>query len=160
MTTGRRVALVFAGGVVAGALDITYAWVFWAIKADVSAMRIFQSVATGVLGKDAFTGGWATAAMGLTLHMLIAIAMSFAYYLVAARVPALVRRPIVFGAAYGLFLYFFMKYVVVPLSAAGGGGSKDWLWIGLTIAVHMFLVGVPIALSSARAIEVRPTPSE
>jgi hypothetical protein len=34
---------VLAGGLVAGALDITYACVFWAIKAGVPAQRIFQS---------------------------------------------------------------------------------------------------------------------
>jgi len=33
---------VLAGGLVAGALDITYACVFWAIKAGVPAQRIFQ----------------------------------------------------------------------------------------------------------------------
>jgi hypothetical protein len=38
-----------------------------------------------------------------------------------------------------------MNYVVVPLSAAGGG-SGPALWIALSIIVHMFLIGVPIAL--------------
>jgi hypothetical protein len=68
-------------------------------------------------------------------------------------VPLLVRSPILVGSAYGLFLYVFMRYVVVPLSAAGGGGgSGDLLWIGLSILVHMLLVGVPIAMFSARAL--------
>jgi hypothetical protein len=148
----HRIGLVVAGGLVAGALDIFYAWAFWAIKAGASATRIFQSVATGVLGKAAFEGGAATAALGLTLHMLIAVAMSFAYYLVATRVPALVRRPLAFGAAYGAFLFAFMRFAVVPLSAAGKAGAGDPLWIGLTIVAHMVLVGIPIALFARRAI--------
>ena len=43
-----------------------------------------------------------------------------------------------------------MNYIVVPLSAAGRG-SKDPLWITLSIAVHMVLIGVPIALFTRRA---------
>ena len=148
-----RFGLVLAGGLVAGVLDITYACVYWAIKAGTPPTRIFQSVATGVLGKDAFNGGTASAALGLTLHMLIAIAMAFAYFLMARRAPVLVRRPIALGAAYGLFLYCFMRFVVVPLSAAGGGGGggRDMLWVALTIVVHALFVGVPIALFASRA---------
>ena len=146
------VAWVLLGGCIAGALDIAFAAVFWAIKAGVPATRIFQSVATGVMGKAAFEGGIATAALGLALHFLIAIAMSVAYYLVARRVPVLVRRPLAMGAAYGLFLYAFMRFMVVPLSASGGGGSRDALWVALGILVHMALVGIPIALAARRAI--------
>lgn len=141
---------VLAGGVAAGALDIIYACVFWAIKADVPARRILQSVAAGLLGKASFDGGAATAALGLGLHFFIAISMSVAYYLAAGRWTVLSRRPVVCGAIYGLFLYGFMNYVVVPLSAAGGG-AKDPLWIGLTVLVHVVLIGIPIALCTRRA---------
>jgi hypothetical protein len=137
--------LVLAGGLVAGTLDIVYAWVFWAIKAGVPARRILQSVAAGLLGKASFEGGAATAALGLGLHFFIACSMAVTYFLVARRWAALRRRPVVYGAAYGLLLYAIMNYIVVPLSAAGGGGGKDPLWVGLTVAVHMFLIGMPIA---------------
>jgi hypothetical protein len=48
-----------------------------------------------------------------------------------------------------------MHYVVVPLSAAAGG-SADPLWTVLTIAVHMLLVGVPIALFAKRSFRSVP----
>jgi hypothetical protein len=143
---------VLAGGLVAGALDITYACVFWALKAGTSPQRIFQSVAKGVLGPPTFKGGAATAALGLFLHFFIAIAMSITYYVCAWRWTALVERPVMFGAAYGLVLYGVMNYIVVPLSAARGGGSGGALWVALSILVHMFLIGVPIALFARRAI--------
>lgn len=146
---GRRfhpLTSVLAGGLVAGTLDITYACVFWALKADVPAQRIFQSVAAGLLGKASFQGGQGTAALGLALHYFIAISMSVVYYLVAPRWTLLWRRPVLSGALYGLILYGVMNYIVVPLSAAGGGGAKDPLWVTLSIIVHMFLIGVPIAV--------------
>jgi hypothetical protein len=77
--------------------------------------------------------------------------MSAAFFLVARRWTVLWRRPVPYGAAYGLLLYGIMNYVVVPLSAAGGG-PKDPLWITLSIAVHVLLIGIPIALFSRRAL--------
>ena len=79
----RAVLLVLAGGLVAGTLDITYACVFWAIKAGAPPARIFQSVARGLLGAASFRGGAATAALGLFLHYFIATTMSFVYYFAA-----------------------------------------------------------------------------
>jgi uncharacterized membrane protein YagU involved in acid resistance len=143
--------LVLLGGLVAGASDIVYACVFWAIKRGVAPQRILQRVASGVLGEASLTGGWATAALGLALHFFIAISMAVAFYLVARRWAALWQRPVVFGALYGLLLYCIMNYVVVPLSAARPG-SSDALWIGMSIAVHMLLVGLPCALFARRAI--------
>lgn len=143
---------VLAGGLLAGALDITYAWLFWWLEAGVRPSRIFQSVAAGLLGRASFSGGARTAALGLALHFFIALSMSVTYYLVAARWPLLWRRPLLWGAGYGLLLYVIMNYVVVPLSAAGPG-SKDPLWIALSVVVHVVLIGIPIALFTRRALE-------
>ena len=151
----RAGLLVLAGGLVAGTLDITYACVFWAIKAGAPAQRIFQSVAKGLLGPASFKGGATTAALGLLLHYFIATTMSFTYYFAAGEWTTLRRHPLAGGAAYGLLLYVVMNYVVLPLSAAGAG-SPDRLWIGLSIAVHMFLIGVPIAFFARRALGTLP----
>jgi hypothetical protein len=143
---------VLAGGLAAGALDIGYAWLFWSVKAGVTAQRIFQSVAAGLLGKAAFTGGWPTALLGLGLHFLIATTMSLAYYLAARRWPLLRERPLACGAGYGLLLYAIMSFVVVPLSAASGG-SKDPLWVALSVAVHALFIGIPIAGFTGLALQ-------
>jgi len=143
-------AFVVAGGLLAGTLDIVYACTFWGLKAGVPVRRILQSVASGLVGRASFEGGAATAALGLALHFLIATSMSAAYYLVARRWPVLWQRPVPCGALYGLLLYVIMNLVVVPLSAAGPG-SKDPPWIGLSIAVHVLLIGIPIALFARHA---------
>jgi hypothetical protein len=149
----RRGALVLAGGLVAGALDITYACLFWWLKAGSPPRRIFQSVAAGALGREAaVAGGWTTAMLGLGLHFFIAVSMAVTYAIVARKLTLLVERPFLCGAAYGLLLYGIMTFVVVPLSAAGGGGGpKLSLWTVLSVLVHMFLIGVPIAYFARRA---------
>jgi hypothetical protein len=148
----RAFVYVLIGGLVVGTLDITYACVFWALKAGVPPQRIFQSVARGVLGTAAFSGGAATAALGLFLHYFIAMMMSIAYYLVARKWTMLVKQPVLFGIAYGVALYGVMNYIVVPLSKAGGGGSGGTLWVALSIVVHALLIGLPIALFARKAI--------
>lgn len=145
--TNRRthpLAYVLTGGLVAGTLDLVFAMVFWAWRAELPALRILQSVAAGVLGPTAFEGGLETGLLGLVLHFFIALSMAVAYYAAARRWPLLWQRPVAWGAAYGLLLYAIMNFVVVPLSAATGSGDPVFtVW---SLGVHVFLVGMPIAL--------------
>ena len=144
-------AYVLLGGLVAGSFDITYACTFWYLKRGVLPSRVFQSVASGLLGDASFTGGWRTAALGLALHYFIATSMAVTYYLFARRWSDLWERPFVYGPLYGLLLYGIMNYIVVPLSAANPG-SRNLLWVLLSIAVHALLIGTPCALFARRAM--------
>ncbi len=147
----RPSLFVLAGGLVAGTLDIIFACAFWAVRSKVPAQRILQSVAAGLLGKASFAGGVRTAVLGLALHYLIALTMSTAYYLAARHWALLWQQPLVYGTAYGLLLYIAMNFVVVPLSAAPPG-SKDPLWITLSILAHVLLVGIPCAIFARHAL--------
>ena len=154
MRTRRRKSagwFVFLGGLVAGTFDITFACTLWAIKVGARPSRIFQSVARGLLGPASFQGGFKTAALGLFLHYFIAMTMSTFYYFAARAWAPLHKYPLRCGAVYGLGLWLVMNYVVIPLSLASRG-SADAVWIGLSILVHMFLIGVPIAFFTRRAI--------
>jgi hypothetical protein len=142
---------VVAGGLIAGALDITFACTYWAIARDVPAERILQSVASGLLGKDSYQGEWRTSLLGLALHFFITLMMSAAYYAASRRLAALWQRPVAMGAAYGLLLYGVMNFVVVPLSSAAVGAPALDLWTFAGIAAHVLLVGIPIAWCVRRA---------
>ncbi len=131
-------------GLVAGTLDIFYAIGLWSFR-GVTAQQVLQAVASGVLGKASFSGGDKSTVLGLGLHMLIALAMAAVYFIAARKWPALVRRPWLWGLAYGLLLYAAMNYVVVPLSAADMGGNKDMTAFILALLPHIVLVGWPIA---------------
>jgi hypothetical protein len=146
--------IVLAGGIVAGVLDIAYACGFWLIRAGVKPTRILQSVAAGVLGREAaVAGGVATAALGLALHFFIAIVVGIVYYTAARYSAALWQRPWLYGSFYGVAVYGVMQYIVVPLSrAGGGGGAPNPLWTTLSILVHAFGIGVPVALAARAAL--------
>jgi hypothetical protein len=149
---------VIAGGLAAGVIDIAFACTFWAIKAGVRPARIFQSVAAGLIGRPAaVAGGVQTAALGLALHFFIALTVAFVYYTAARYAEALWRRPWAFGSLYGVAVFGVMHYIVVPLSAAGGAiiAPFDLLWDGLSLVVHAFGIGVPVALAARAALRDR-----
>jgi len=150
-TMNRKIASIVLGGLVGGAFDIAYAIIFSNLRSGVAPSRILQSVASGLLGSDAYSGGTPTATLGLGLHFFMALLWAAAYVIAAGRIPLLVRRPIVCGAAFGVFVYAFMNLVVIPLSRFPTKPSYPLAILATGLFVHMFLFGVPIALAARRA---------
>jgi hypothetical protein len=140
---------ILAAGAAAGVLDILAAIARSTLQGN-GALVVLKAVASGLLGRDAFRGGSGIAALGLLLHFIIATGWAALYYALSRRFPVLVERPVVSGALYGVAVYWLMRLVVVPLSAApfGGGGSTAGMLVA--IAIHIACVGLPIALLVAR----------
>ncbi|MDH5824674.1 hypothetical protein QFW77_17015 [Luteimonas sp. RD2P54] len=144
------------GGAVAGLLDLIWACSLWAF-AGATPKLILQAIGSGWVGREAaVAGGWATALLGLLSHFGITIAMAYVYAGAARLLPALLRRPVAYGALYGIVAWAAMVHVVVPLSAAPANQSPPWAWaLWANIAVHMFAVGVPCALAARAALAAR-----
>jgi len=148
---------ILLGGLIAGALDISDAFILWGIQ-GVSPVRILHSIASGLLGRDALKGGFSTAALGAFLHFFMTTIMAAVYYFVAQRVPLLVRHAVTCGLAYGVALYFFMNFVVLPLSAfPGDPHALSPLPLINGLLIHSLGVGLPIALVTRRALTARGT---
>lgn len=145
---------ILIGGMVVGALDILAAIALYGVAAGVAPSRVLQGVAAGLLGRDAFRGGAATAALGLLLHFFIALVVTAVYYFASRRWRTLVRYPIACGLAYGVLVYFVMSQIVVPLSRAAGR-TPAWPWVLSLIVIHMVCVGLPAALTISRADRAR-----
>lgn len=142
---------VLLGGLTAGLLDILDAMIFWGFYRDVSPVRILQSIASGLLGREAFAGGPVTALLGTALHFFMACCAALAYGAASLRFPALVRYPIPCGAAFGLTWYVFMYYLVLPLSSFPGSGPTTLLMLSNNLFAHIALFGLPIAFFTRRA---------
>lgn len=147
--TGRPRAadVILAGGLVAGTLDIVNAIVFWRLYNGTGPAVILQSVASGLLGKAAFAGGAASAALGFLLHLLIMFAMAAVYWLACRRWPALLRHPVAAGIAYGLGTWAVMNHAVVPLSRAAATPFIP-AWFADGLLAHVLLVGLPFAFTA------------
>ena len=79
--------------------------------------QILRGIASGLLGPKSFHGGWQTAALGAVLHFLIAGSAAGLFYGASRKLRFLTRRPVVSGVLYGIAVYAFMYWVVMPLSA-------------------------------------------
>jgi uncharacterized membrane protein YagU involved in acid resistance len=148
----RRPSLVFpivAGGLTAGALDILDAFVFFGLR-GVSPIAILQSIASGLLGRAAFQGGFRTAALGLALHFTIAIIVAGVFVVASRLWPALLARPFLWGALYGVAVFFTMRDIVLPLAGVRAG-AFSWVVFLNGIAIHVLGIGVPIALIARRS---------
>ena len=148
----RKLSSFLVGGLFAGTLDIAYAILFSYFRAGISPTRILQSVASGLLGRDAYSGGLTIAALGLGLHFLIAFTATAAFFTGARWFPILISHPIISGVIYGVLIYAIMNYVVIPLSRFPPRATAPAKVIMITgILVHMFFIGVPIALAARRS---------
>ena len=149
---------IFWGGLIAGTLDICAACLTSWLRAGVGPVRVLHSVASGLLGSAAFTGGAKTAVLGLVLHFLIATIWTVVFYIASRQLLFLTERPIVIGLLYGIAVYLFMNFVVLPLSlVARRPATVSGRIIGvLTI---MFCIGLPIALIVRRFSKSRAVPN-
>ena len=138
------------GGGVGGLLDCLYATILWGFILGHNPAGIWQSVASGLLGKASYDGGSATVLLGLALHFFIAFLMALVYVLASRRLPALTARPVLMGVLYGLVLYLVMNFVVVPLSAIGPRFPKSLMGVVWPLLPHILFVGPAIALITAR----------
>lgn len=153
MANRKLLRPIVIGGLIAGVLDIIYAFVFSYVRSGRTPAFILQSVASGALGRDAYQGGVKTAALGLAFHFLIALAAAAVYVLASRALPFMTAHPIISGMIYGLCVYAVMNCIVLRVSAIH---ATTWPWsypksvlIG-GLLIHMFGIGLPIALVNRR----------
>ena len=142
----RPLVGVLVGGLIAGTLDILYAFIALS-RLGRTPTWVLHSVASGLLGQAAFEGGTATAMLGFAAHLLIAIAAAGVFYLVSTRVAFLRERAILSGMIFGVFVYLFMNFVVLKLSAFPFALHYPPQVLARGFASHALLVGLPIALA-------------
>jgi hypothetical protein len=145
----RPIALATA---VAGTLDILWAMILtlWFGREIPNMLRFVAS------GPFPGAGEWgaAGAALGLIVHFALMAIMATAFVIAAKQWPALVDRPWLAGVGYGLVTYVVMNWIVVPLRFASPLPPKP-ISIATQLFAHLVLVGIPIALITARRLRTR-----
>ena len=140
-------------GVAGGALDFAAASIIYPLAyPGLSVMRIWQSVAEGVIGEASYEGGAATAALGVALHFFIALCAGMVLALVMSRAELLRRLWPLSGAVYGVSMYFFMQKVVLPLSLIGLK-HPDMKSLAIGLGIHVFIFGIGSAFVAGKALK-------
>lgn len=142
MNAGR---IAFAT-LVAGVLDIGIAFSYAAYLSGSMPARVLAGIASGPFGADVVGASWAPAA-GLAIHFAIMTVMVTAFAFVAGRYPGALLRlgPVLAGTLYGLGLYAFMYWIVLPLRWPEVHPQVALGPVLRAIFAHVVTVGLPIA---------------
>jgi hypothetical protein len=155
--TSQAARAILTGGVIAGVLDIIFAFVYYG-RSGATPVQILQSVASGLLGQGASEGGAGAAAVGAVCQLIIPTLAAAVYFGITEVAPALRRQAVAAGLVFGAAVYFVMNFVVVPLSAAPFTPKFRFPGMLPALIAHMLFVGLPIALANRKYFERNPVP--
>lgn len=118
-------------------------------------VSVMQFLASGALGNAAFSGGIATALLGVLFHYFVSFVVAGVFILSADRIPFLRRHVIVGSLLYGIGVAIFMNFVVLPLSAAPSLPPPTPLqFIWLIIESSLF-IGLPLGILARRNADIQ-----
>jgi hypothetical protein len=135
------------GGLIIGLLHLIFqVGVVYHLLLKSPFIATLQYVASGAMGDAAFTGGLATALLGVIIEFMMTIIIAGVFILSADRIPLLRRHVIPGSLLYGFGVFIVMNFIVLPLSAAPPLPAPPmWLFIE-TILEHVLLIGLPLGL--------------
>lgn len=144
---------ILIGTLIAGTLDILAAVGLTLYYGRRTISEMLGGVASGPF-PDAAHWGTNGALLGLAVHFTLMAIMVTIFVLAAARLRQLWQKPILWGFLYGLATYVVMNLVVVPLR-----WPERWppstTGILTQLFCHIVLVGIPVALVTARHFRSR-----
>ncbi|WP_395612785.1 hypothetical protein [Allosphingosinicella sp.] len=139
---------ILIGTLIAGTLDILAAITLTLFYGKRSVGEMLSGVASGPF-PGAETWGTGGAVAGLAVHYTLMAIMVTVFVLAATRLRRLWQQPILWGVLYGLATYVVMNLIVMPLRF-GTPVPPPTRAIVTQLFCHIVLVGIPIALVTAR----------
>jgi hypothetical protein len=135
---------------IAGTLDAVGAIVIY----RANPVKLFQFIASGAFGVEAFSGGVVMAFWGILFHYIIALAWTAIFFFMYPAIKILRKNRYITGLLYGIFVWLVMNQIIIPLSKIPQApfNFKSAL-IGASILVAM--VGLPISLLTHRYYSMR-----
>ncbi|HEX6902488.1 MAG TPA: hypothetical protein VF789_22400 [Thermoanaerobaculia bacterium] len=140
-------------GLLTGIIDGLFSSVLSVFFYGSTVTRLFQGVASTLLGKEALEGGTSTALIGVLMHFGVAFGWSAVFLLLAMR-SAWIRRVlgsrygvVKVAAVYGPLIWMVMSLIVIPLLLHRPPTINNRWWVQLI--GHFPFVGLPIVASIA-----------
>ena len=138
-----KLSRLLLAGLVTGIVDGLFSSVLSAAFYGSTVTRLFQGVASTLLGRSALEVGTRTALIGVLMHFGVAFAWS-AVFLVLYENSSMIRRAGVLpvAAIYGPMVWMVMSLIVIPLLVQRPPSITIRWWI--QFFGHMLFVGFPI----------------
>lgn len=151
--SSQQIRSLVLAGLFTGIVDGTFSSVLATFFYGSSVSRLFQGVASTILGPSAFSGGTKTAAVGIAMHFGVAFGWSFVFLLLA-RLP-IIQRALVspwgivkVAGVYGPAIWLVMSLIVIPLLARKAPAFTI-RWV-IQLVGHFPFVGLPIVYTISR----------
>jgi hypothetical protein len=150
---GKLAGIALIAGLAAAVIEMIFVLPirYWLVGATPDV--VFQFIASGALGRQAFEKGTYAVLFGIGVHTLISIVSAAVFAIGALRWSWLRRHVLLSGCACGILAFLVMSFIVLPLSAIGLSLPKSPALFATSLSIHMFAFGVPIAVVCARLIE-------
>lgn len=137
---------IFLSGLISGTLDMLAAIIVYAVVLQkTTAIKILQSIASGIFKKDAYSGGSQMALYGLLLHYFIALTFAWFYFTIYPYFSFLKKNTLLSGILYGIFVWIIMNLVVLPTVFPVLPEKHLDFPLILSILILIFCIGIPIA---------------
>ena len=157
----KALLTIISAGALCGVLDISAACIDAYVRLGFTPEHLLQGVAGGLLGRKTYQGGMATAMLGLAMHFTMALTVATIFYMLSRRfpLPQSFLATAAVGMSYGTAVFLVNNFGTAPL--------LSWVRslylhtpvlfkppMGLSqLFIHMFCVGLPIALVVRRYSE-------
>jgi len=149
---GDSLSRLVRAGLLTGITDGLFSSVLNVLAYRSTVSRLFQGVASTLLGNEAFDGGTKTALVGVLMHFGVAFAWSGVFLFLVLRsrrirdLLASPYGPAKVGALYGPLVWIAMSLAVIPLLVHRPPAIGARWWVQLI--GHIPFVGIPIAAAS------------
>ena len=134
---------IFKAAVIAGCLDITAACIQAYLLKSVTPDVLLKYIASGVFGKDAFSGGFEFMLFGLFIHFLIAFACTLTYFLVYPKLKLLHKNILLSSLFVALIAWAITTRLIIPLSKIQTP-AFNFTKALIAISILYFCIGLPI----------------
>ena len=137
-------------------IDGIFATMLPVVAYDAPLGRVWQGVASTLLGPSAMQGGVRTMLVGLVMHAGVALAWTSVFLALALASPTLRRfiaRPagvLAVSAVYGPAIWIVMSYLVIPGLTGRAPTINDRWWVQLL--AHIPFVALPIVAVIGRGL--------
>jgi uncharacterized membrane protein YagU involved in acid resistance len=141
---------ILKAALIVGTLDILAACTQFYFKTGKTPFKpVLTFVASGLVGKEAFTNGDMMMLAGLVIHYCIATAFTFFFFYTVARLSFAREHKLLTGILYGAFVWMVMNLLVLPLTNANRLPKTFWsVTIGMLILICC--IGIPLAYLASR----------
>jgi len=143
---------ILCATLVVGVLDAVDGVVFRGLQGQ-NPIQVLQYIASSLLGARSFSGGLATAGLGVIVHFAIALVVAAIYILASRRVAVLRTQWVLLGLLYGSAVWAVMNLLVLPLTAVAPGPIMTTALLNGVIG-HALFVGLPSAFFAKKAAAV------